>query len=248
MKAREYEKMYAAERGFWWFAGKGLLVERWAGRYFEQGGDFLDVGCGTGANLERLGELGRWTGADLSDEALGFCARRGRARLVRCRASELPFADGSFHGATALDVLEHMEDDRAAAAELFRVLRPGGRLIVTVPAHPFLFGPHDLALGHLRRYHGDGLGKLLEKAGFALARRTHFMGSIFPAMAAGKFWQRLFGGSDDTMSYEWPGVLNSALLGVISAETRMLDRLSLPFGTTLAAAAEKPGAGRWTES
>jgi SAM-dependent methyltransferase len=140
----------------------------------------------------------------------------------------------------ALDLFEHLEDDHAAAAELFRVLRPGGRLLVTVPAHPFLWGAHDLALGHQRRYSRRSLEKLLADSGFAVRRMTHFMGFLFPVLLPGKLWQKRFGNPAETISYEWPSAMNRLLLGLVDLERQWLRRGSLPLGTTLAAVAEKP--------
>ncbi len=240
MKDDEYEKMYAAESRFWWFAGKGFLVRDWAWR-FSGDGHGLDVGCGTGINLDRLQVRGAWTGLDSNRKALRFCAGRGNSRLVAGRAEELPFAEGSFDCAVALDLFEHLEEDAAAARETCRVLRPGGTMIATVPAHPALWGVHDLAMGHVRRYDKNMLRALLEGAGLEIERITHFMGLLFPAMLVVKLWQKRFGSRTRTLSYEWPGCINRALLWVVGVEVKLLQRLDMPAGTTLAAVARKPG-------
>lgn len=259
MKAHEFDKMYRAETRFWWFVGKGRLVGEWAEEWFGASGDFLDLGCGAGANLERVQRRGdipvpqsgsggdtlvahsHWIGVDASSEALRFCAERGHRRLIRGQAERLPFADDRFDGAMALDLFEHLEDDRAAAAELFRVLRPGGRLIVTVPAHPWLWGAHDLALGHQRRYRRQSLRELLTDSGFTIRRMTPIMGMLFPGLVIGKLWQKFYGNPADTMSYDWPRPLNQMLIRIMDLEAKWLRRWDLPLGTTLAAAAEKPG-------
>lgn len=243
MKAAEYDKMYRAETRFWWFVGKGLLLTQWAAKWLEPEGEYLDVGCGTGANLELVQDRGSWIGVDASSDAIGFCAARGHDKLVHGKAGRLPFGDGSFDGAIALDLFEHLETDKEAAAEILRVLRPGGILIVTVPAHPFLWGAHDLALGHLRRYRGAHLRKLLGGAGFSVLRMTHFMGFLFPAMVLVRLWQKRFGDEADTISYQWPGWINGLLGSIVSLEVKLLKLTRMPAGTTLAAVARKPPAG-----
>jgi len=240
LKGGEYAKMHGAEMRFWWFAAKGEMVRRLAGRWFPQEGDFLDTGCGTGANLERLRDIGRWTGLDSSSEALVFCAWRKGGNLARGEAARLPFGDGAFDGACILDVLEHMEDDRAAVSELFRVLHPGGRVIATVPAHPALWSAHDEAMGHVRRYSRDSLRALLEGAGFSVLFLRHFMGFLFPVMAPVKLLQRLWGDPEETVSYNWPAPVNGALVGLCRFEAALMESVNIPFGTTLVAVAERP--------
>lgn len=240
MKADEYEKMYLAEKRFWWFVGKGLLVREWAGRYLPGQGSFLDLGCGTGAGLERLSDLGTWAGADPAAEAVRFCSLRGQSRLVRAGAERLPFGEDSFDGIVALDLLEHLEDDRAAVAEAFRVLRPGGVLLVTVPAHPWLWGSHDLAMGHVRRYDNKSMRALLQGAGFTIIRATHFMGLLFPLMVLGKLWQKVLGDPERTVTYSWPAAANWALVSILKIEAGWVGKHSMPAGTTLVAAARKP--------
>jgi SAM-dependent methyltransferase len=240
VKADEYAKMYRAETEFWWFAGKGRLMTALAARWLAESGPGLDVGCGTGANLERMRGRGDWTGLDASAEALTFCAERGHGALVAGDAGRLPFATGSFTGVTALDLLEHLGDDAAAAAELYRVLRPGGRLIVTVPAYPGLWSAHDEAMGHVRRYRRAGLRRLLSGAGFEVRWLSYFLFFLAGPMAAVKLGQRRWGNPSETMSYTWPGWINRGLLVIVEAEVRLMRFLPLPAGTTLVAVGEKP--------
>ena len=161
--------MYEAEQAQWWYAGQraiatALLAPALPGRDGER--RLLDAGCGTGYNLLDLGRLGRATGVDLSAEAIAFCRARG-VRAARASVLALPFADGTFDAVTSFDVIYHawVSDDRAAVRELARVLRPGGALLVRVPALRALWGAHDTEVQSRHRYTRGELVALLEAAG-----------------------------------------------------------------------------------
>src|SRR5579884_2141772 len=138
MNVAEYERMYRLEDTYWWFVGRHGFVEALMRASYGPPGRrsdlaVLDVGCGTGAMSEILSRWGRVLSADFSPLALRFSRRRGLRSLVQADAMRLPLASGRFDVAVAMDVLEHLPDDRAAVCELYRVLKPGGRLLVTVP-------------------------------------------------------------------------------------------------------------------
>ena len=165
MNVAEYERMYAAEERQWWYAGMraisfGLLD---ANPPASEAPRFLDAGCGTGLNLEHLARRGRAAGIDVSEDAVAFCRRRG-VRVVRGSVLELPFEDASLDGVVSFDVLYHawVTDDRAAVREVARVLRPGGMVLVRVPALRRLWGAHDEAVLSRHRYHRPQLRDLLE--------------------------------------------------------------------------------------
>ena len=242
MNRDEYEKTYRTEKSFWWFVAKRRLVERWVARCLADGpGRVLDLGCGTGANLEALARQSEAYGLDSESAALECASRRRLPGLVAGLAGGIPFAADAFAVVTALDLLEHLEDDRRVLAEVFRVLRPGGWFLITVPAYPWLWGAHDLALGHCRRYRRAELAQKLSAAGFRPTRVVHFFGLFFPLMLPVRLGQKRWGSPEETISYEpWPP-LNRLLLAAAGAEIRLLDRRSLPFGTTLVGLAQKPG-------
>ena len=241
MNRDEYEKTYRTEETFWWFVAKRRLVVRWAARVVPAGqGRILDLGCGTGANLEALARRSEAYGLDSERAALECASRRPVPGLCAGQAGRLPFAAGSFELVTALDLLEHLEDDDRVLAEAFRVLKPGGWFLVTVPAYPGLWGAHDLALGHRRRYRRGEVREKLAAAGFRPERVVHFFGLFFPLMLLVRIGQKRWGNPQQTISYEpWPA-LNRLLLGMAEAEVRLLDYLSPPFGTTLVGLAQKP--------
>src|SRR5882757_8681402 len=137
MNHAEYETMYRLETHYWWFVARRQLVTDIVMAHTQSGRNdtrILDVGCGTGATREALAGCGTIFGADMSAEALSFSRSRSADHLTRSRVERLSFVDGCFDLITALDVLEHADDDLASMHELFRALRPGGVLVVTVPA------------------------------------------------------------------------------------------------------------------
>src|SRR5262249_42972179 len=148
--------------------------------------EILDAGCGTGALLEalRADPANRAVGLDFSEAALQFCRERGYDRLVRGDLTVLPFPDARFDVITALDVIEHLDDDAGAAREIARVLKPGGILVASVPAYRFLWSGHDIALHHRRRYQMSEMTGLLRSAGLAIEKSTYLLTALFPLAAA----------------------------------------------------------------
>ena len=137
MQAEEYDRMFRLEDSYWWFVGRHELALGFVEQRF---GDrrnlcILDVGCGTGAMSRKLAPYGDVVSADFSPLALSYSQRRGVTRLCASDAMRLPYRDGAYDLVVALDILEHVSDDQAALNEFQRVLKPGGVLIVTVPAY-----------------------------------------------------------------------------------------------------------------
>src|SRR6266446_1613918 len=162
MRVDEYQRMYEAERMHFWFRGTRAIVFDQVRALTGRAIAVADTGCGTGGTLIQMPSNWTATGVDSSSDALQFAKSRGNARLVRGNATNLPLSSGVFDLAFALDVIEHCDDDVAVARELARILRTGGVLVTTVPAFQFLFGPHDIALAHRRRYRQAQFGRLLQ--------------------------------------------------------------------------------------
>ncbi|MFL6107430.1 MAG: class I SAM-dependent methyltransferase [Marmoricola sp.] len=164
MDEEEIARSAELEQKHWWYAGRRALVRRELAGV--AGGRALDVGCGPAGNSAVLRDLG-WqvTALDYVHDSAVLARRRG-LDAVRSDARRLPFADGSFDLVLSSDAWEHIEQDDEVAAESFRVLRPGGRLLVMVPAGMDLWSGHDTALGHVRRYEKDQLVALVAGAGF----------------------------------------------------------------------------------
>lgn len=244
MRASELAKMYELEDSYWWFVARRELVRDWVARYGPTRADLriLDVGCGTGATLSVLEELGEAIGIDSSEEALGFCKNRGHRRLILARAEDLPTAAASVDVITALDLLEHIEDDAKAVRQLAEALRPGGLLLVTVPAYRSLWSEHDEALDHVRRYEAARLRELLLEAGLQIERFTYLITALLLPIAVLRLLQRMAPKKEPRPQTAFiipPKFVNRLLIALLRLESFWLKRYDLPAGVSLVAAARK---------
>lgn len=250
MEHDEYRKMYELEDFYWWFAGRRHLVRRiLAGFLAERRAPgrltILDAGCGTGAGLDNIESFGTVVGADAFADALEFCRRRGKGRLLHTSLEEPGIASDSVDVVTMLDVLEHIDDDRAALRSLFRVLRPGGKLLLTVPAYPFLWSDHDVALHHKRRYVAADLTARVREAGFLVRRRSGLVASFLPMIVVFRLLQKLRPSPAPAASFVvLPPALNALFRVILVGEVELSRLLPLPFGSTIYLVAEKPAAAR----
>ena len=245
MNVEEYARMYEAEETQWWYAGMraislSLLAAEWPEGAAE-GRRILDAGCGTGNNLAHFRRFGRTVGVDLSDEALRFCRSRGVAAAGGSLLS-LPFPDGSFDAVTSFDVLYHrwVEDDHVAVREIVRVMKPGGLLLLRVPALKMLWGAHDEAVHSRHRYTRGEVRGLLEGEGLAVARLTYANTLLFPVIAARRTLDRLLHRHGSDVGF-LPAPMEWTFRHLLGIEARLVRHLSLPVGASLFALARKPG-------
>ena len=251
MKHEEYERMYRFEDTYWWFvARRRLIASLIEGEYGRDGGlRILDIGCGTGAMLDELAPFGDVVGADFAPEALAFCRERGdHYPLTRADVRRLPFASDSFDVVTAMDIIEHIDDDKAAAGEINRVLKPGGRLFVTVPAFPSLWSEHDEALHHYRRYTAPHLKDVFQRVGLSVPKLSYTVTSLFPPIWAyrqisNRLPRRRENGEKKADLVHFSQPINTALLALSDWESRLVQRTNLPFGVTVVCVAQKKAAG-----
>ena len=246
MNLEEYQRMYEAEERQWWYAGMralslALLAEPLAALARRRPVVILDAGCGTGNNLRHLARHGRALGVDLSEQALAFCRSRGVA-VARAELLALPFPDGRFDCVTSLDVIYHrwVKDDAEAVREMARVLRPGGLLLLRVPALRILWGAHDEAVHSRHRYRRGEVRRLLEGAGLEVVRATYANTVLLPLLAVRRGLDRLTGRRGSDVGF-LPRPLEWAFRSVLETEARVVKRVSLPLGTSVFALARKPG-------
>lgn len=246
METHEYRRMFTLEEHHWWFRSRLLMIEAMLDcsvrPHLRPGPRLLDLGCGTGRFLARREAEMDAVGLDFSAHALGYARQRTRAPLVRGDAGRLPLADAAFDIVTAFDLIEHLHDDRGLIAEIHRVLRPGGFLVASVPAHPHLWTGHDVSLHHHRRYTRDAFESLFTDQPWQPLRMTAGFTLIFPPAAAIRIGRRLLGlgerpVSDTRPTAEW---LNRLLTGMHRLEAAWLARYNLPIGVSLFTIRRKP--------
>ena len=245
MNLEEYGRMYDAEDRQWWYAGMRAISLALLRPQIAPGARILDAGCGTGRNLEEFAAWARPSGVDLSEEALRFCRQRG-VPAARGRVQSLPFPRDAFDAVTSFDVLYHrwIEDDAAAVAELVRVLRPGGVLLVRVPALKMLWGAHDAAVHSRHRYTTAEVRTLLEGQGLRVLRLSYANTLLFPVIALRRLLDRLTGREGSDVGF-LPAPLERAFGSLLRLEARVLPRLTFPVGASVFALARKPeGASR----
>ena len=179
---RDYEQQtHRVEDSHWWYRGRRTVLERVLhGMRLPARARILDAGCGSGRNMVELTAHGTVTGVELSSVSVEIARRRGVGDVLEGSILEMPFPAESFDLAVSLDVIEHLDDDLRALKELRRVVVPGGRLLVTVPAYQWLWSGHDEINHHHRRYTRRSLLAVAEQAGWKCARTTYFNSLLLP--------------------------------------------------------------------
>src|SRR3954470_10725675 len=171
---REFQAMLALDERHWWYHGRRRVLDAVLdGVRLPAGARVLDAGCGSGRTLDELARLGEAHGMELNPAGVAAARRRGH-EVRQGRVEAIPYEDASFDLVTCLDVIEHTDDDVVALSDLRRVTRPGGRLVVSVPAHPRLWSRHDEVNGHRRRYTRPSLTDAAGAAGWRVERLTGF--------------------------------------------------------------------------
>ena len=241
MYEHEYDEMYRLESSYWWYVARralavDLLSDEIAGKSSVR---VLDVGCGTGANVSAFEALAPTVGIDASMDALHFCQSRGIRSVALSPVEELPFRRGSFNIVTALDMLEHTDDDLHALREIHRVTAQDGLVLITVPAYGFLWSEHDEALKHRRRYTAHELRNKLAVTGFDVVRTSYFISALFFPILALRIWQGIRKDSTRprTSIVVLPKWINASLVGLLSLERKVFHRMNLPFGVSIVALA-----------
>ena len=231
--------MYELEDTYGWFVARRELALQFLSQVVPANALILDVGCGTGKGQESFGNLGTVFGVDFSQDALMFRHERGLERIARANAEALPIQSKKFDIVVTLDTVEHIPDDQKAVSEIARILKPGGVILLNVPAYQWLWGPHDVALMHQRRYTRMQVKKLLESNGFVIERLSYHIFFLFPLVALSRFVSKFKKGEPDAKLPSIPGWVESIFKIVQRGEAALIARMNLPWGSSIVAVARK---------
>jgi len=239
-----FDVMATQAQGHWWYRARRALVADLLAGEVRPGATVIDVGCGTGDNLGALDDAVARpvVGVELSEYAVRHAPRApgGGVRVGVARAEHLPFPAGCADLVTSMDVIEHLDDD-AALADYRRVVRPGGLVLLTVPAYQWLWSDHDTWAAHRRRYSRRTLVAAVERAGLRVRRVTYFNSFLVPPAAVLRRTpaRRLVKGEQDEVGAASPAV-DRVMSGLAGAERRWARRRAVPFGLSIACLCDRP--------
>ena len=243
-----YDNMAKLDERHWWYVARRDVLDRLIRRRIRLPADarILEIGCGTGHNLPMLRQFGEVDAIEIDDEARAMASQRLGKPVM---ASPLPALagdeDGAYDLVAILDVLEHIEADREALLGIAAKLKPGGRILITVPAHPWMWSAHDVVNHHHRRYTRRTLKAVVAAAGLRLDMLRWFNSLLFPAAAGARLVGRLFGkeGGDDKLP---PKPVNFLFGKIFALERHAIGRWPMTPGVSLAAIVSVPGEPRAT--
>ena len=234
-----YEQMAELDQRHWWYRARREVIAALIRRRAPPPVDarILEVGCGTGHNLAMLGQFGVVDAVELDEEARAMAEKRLGKPVHSAPLPELAgINDGAYDLIGAFDVIEHIDDDAAALASIAAKLKPGGKLVMTVPAHQWMWSAHDVVNHHKRRYSKRGLRRLVGRSPLRLDAIGYFNSLLFPIAVAERSASRLRGKEDSDVKLP-AKPLNLALERTFAAERHLIGRVPLPPGLSLFAVA-----------
>lgn len=240
-----FERFAAVEAGHFWFVGRNNILKDCMRRYCPSARNILEIGCGTGfvlASTRQIYPEATLSGSDIFTEGLGYAKQRvPTASLFQMDACHIPYRN-EFDLIGSFDVLEHIEEDSAALAQMFDACQPGGGLMLTVPQHRWLWSNTDDYAHHKRRYTRAELTGRVESAGFRIEYVTSFVSLLLPAMLASRLLQKSDAAGDQMDAGFRIGRLANRLLAAVMKVERWLiaQGISFPLGGSLLLVARKP--------
>lgn len=232
MEEKNYNIMREIELSHWWYKVRRLLAKQLLQQHAFNAKKILDIGCGTGALIKELQQEGKEIfGVDMSKTALNFCSTQGVKNLFQAQAVQLPFAEKSFDAILMLDVLEHIEDEYKVMAEIKRVLKPNGIVIIFVPCFNFLWSNQDDISRHYRRYTMSKLNKLV-KSNFSIIKESYFNFFLFFPILSARFIMNLFKIKSTPEGKINNVFINNFFYFIFRQELLFLNFLSFPFGVS----------------
>jgi len=238
-----YDRMAELDSRHWWYRARREILARLIETRVRPPARarILEIGCGTGHNLDMLDRFGTVDAVEMDDAARAVASERlGRPALMSTLPALAGVPEAEYDLIALLDVLEHVDEDVASLESIARRLRPGGRILVTVPAHPWMWSAHDVVNHHKRRYTKRGFRSVLGAAGLEVELLSYFNSLLFPLAAAARLAGRLTGreDSDDTLP---PAPLNKAFEFLFGLERYAVGRVPFPPGVSLVAIASPAG-------
>ena len=234
-----YDRMAELDQVHWWYTARRRVLADFIQREVRPPADaqILEIGCGTGHNVPMLRAFGTVDAVELDDDARAVaCNRLGMAVVGASLPTLAGLPRNRYDLVALLDVIEHVENDVAGLSAVARLLSPGGQVLITVPAHQWMFGAHDRLNHHFRRYSRNTLRDLIEQSGLRVDKLTYFNSLLFPLAVAERLAGRITGKeeTDDSLP---PAALNRAMAAVFGAERYLIGRVPMPPGLSLIALA-----------
>lgn len=239
MERAVYEAMAEHDERHWWYRARREVVAALIRRKVRppKNAALLEIGCGTGHNLSMLGQFGNVDALEVDDVARGLAEERLGHKVLSSPLPELSSVpDNRYDMVAALDVIEHIPDDKSALEGISRVLKPGGKLVMTVPAHQWMWSAHDVVNHHQRRYSKRALQQLIEGSPLKLEAIGYLNSLLFPLALAERLASKLTGREEANLAPPAAPV-NYALERIFAAERGVIGRFPLPPGLSLFAVA-----------
>jgi SAM-dependent methyltransferase len=241
MNTYELKIMSEHENKYWWHIGRLSIIEKQIeiieNKSITKPIKMLNIGCGTGGTIELLSRHSKeLVNIDVSKEAIKYM-KKGGHKATHVNGTRLPFKENTFDMIVALDVLEHIKDEDLALNEWLRVLKKDGSLLITVPAHKWLWSGHDNSLEHFRRYSKKSLTDKIESAGFVNIRSSYMIAFSFILIVGFRMITKIINKSikEETSYVKVPNVINNMFISLLKIEAEFQKYFKMPLGTSIIA-------------